>query len=559
MAIRQRKVLTSEVKAWRDDLETHGFRIVSVKEVKGEKEYSILKFAEQLPTSEQRKISKIKGISGVTGMAEISRSRDVPRRLYDLTTPKSNLPPRQIATRFLERATTLLGIPPKLEGLKFDQVKSTLFGSHALFQQYIGKLPISGAWIRVDIDKSGRVYNVQNDLVPIPALEKGAVKAKQITTKPMSKNTAFVFAIGDLPPKVRASATMLQSELVHRKFDDETREAWKIVARTTQPIGEWKFYVDAYSGEILWKRNVIKTANMGRVFDPNPVVALNDTALSTTAKIPAAAYRNVQLLGLSKTGFLDGQYVSTKITPARVRRTSGVFAFEQRDKGFKEVMVYFHIDRLQRHLQSLGFDNILSKTPIQVNVIGQKDDNSFYSPDKKLLSFGTGGVDDAEDAEVILHEYGHAIQDNQIPNWGESEEAGAMGEGFGDFLAGSFFAESKPLRLRSLIASWDARSYDTSDLPNLRRLDSAKHYPEDLRHEPHDDGEIWSACLWQLRSRLGRQVIERLVIAHHFLLNRWASFEDAANALLTTDQQLYAGKHAKDIRKIFKDRGILSR
>jgi hypothetical protein len=37
-----------------------------------------------------------------------------------------------------------------------------------------------------------------------------------------------------------------------------------------------------------------------------------------------------------------------------------------------------------------------------------------------------GGVDDAEDADVILHEYGHAIQDNQVPGFGSSLEAGAM-------------------------------------------------------------------------------------------------------------------------------------
>ncbi len=557
MAIRQRKILSIEVAAWRADLEKHGFRIVSVKEVKGAKAFSILKFAEQLPTNERRKIIKIKGVGGVTGLAEISRSREVPRRLYDLTTPKSALPPRQIATRFLEKITALLNIPPKLKGLKFDQIKTTLFGSHALFQQYIDNLPVSGAWIRVDIDKFGRVYNVQNDLVPIPALKKGAEKAKLTTTKTITQAVAHTKALGGLTPKERKSATLLAAELVERQHDDETRKAWKIVVRTTQPIGEWKFYIDAYTGEILWQRNVIKTANVGRVFYPNPVVSLNDTALSVTAKVPAEAYRDVELLGLSKNGYLDGKFVSTKITPGRVKRISGTFTFQNSDKGFKEVMVYYHIDLMQRHLQSLGFNNILNSKPIEVNVIGQKDDNSFYSPAKKLLSFGTGGVDDAEDAEVILHEYGHAIQDNQIPNWGESEEAGAMGEGFGDFLAGSFFAESKPLRLRTLIASWDARFYDTSDTPNLRRLDSAKHYPDDLRHEPHADGEIWSACLWQLRSQLGQQVTERLVVAHHFLLNRWASFEDAANALLTSDKQLYTGKHAKDIRKIFKDRGIL--
>ena len=89
--------------------------------------------------------------------------------------------------------------------------------------------------------------------------------------------------------------------------------------------------------------------------------------------------------------------------------------------------------------------------PIKVNVVGRSDDNSDYSPVTKALRFGTGGVDDAEDAEIILHEYGHAIQDNQVPGFGASNECGAMGEGFGDYLAGSFFANaSRPDCSRAL-------------------------------------------------------------------------------------------------------------
>ena len=44
-----------------------------------------------------------------------------------------------------------------------------------------------------------------------------------------------------------------------------------------------------------------------------------------------------------------------------------------------------------------------------------KDDNSFFSPATRKIKYGSGGVDDAEDADVILHEYGHAIQDDQVP------------------------------------------------------------------------------------------------------------------------------------------------
>jgi Zn-dependent metalloprotease len=219
-------------------------------------------------------------------------------------------------------------------------------------------------------------------------------------------------------------------------------------------------------------------------------------------------------------------------------------------------MVYFHIDRIQRHLQELGFNNVLNH-PIPVNIDGQRDDNSHYSPSEKDLTFGTGGVDDAEDAEIILHEYGHAIQDDQVPGFGAKEEGGAMGEGFGDFLAASFFSDVKPKEMKPTVGNWDATAYSGDEPPYLRRLDSNKKYPKDLDGEVHDDGEIWSACLWELRGMLGRQTTERLVIAHHFLLSRNARFEDGANALITADKNLNKGANEKAIRDVFVRRGIL--
>src|SRR5581483_5556499 len=217
---------------------------------------------------------------------------------------------------------------------------------------------------------------------------------------------------------------------------------------------------------------------------------------------------------------------------------------------------YFHIDRMQRYIQSLGFKNV-NRRPIPVDIAGLRDDNSFYSPVNKTLNFGTGGVDDAEDAEIILHEYGHSIQDDQVPGFGQSDEAGAMGEGFGDYLAASFFADIKPARFRNCVGSWDATAYSPDDPPCLRRLDSNKRYPRDMVKEVHADGEIWSACLWQLRELLGGKEADKLILSHHFLLARDASFEDGAEALIQADKQLHNGAHEAAIRDIFVRRGIL--
>ena len=171
-------------------------------------------------------------------------------------------------------------------------------------------------------------------------------------------------------------------------------------------------------------------------------------------------------------------------------------------------MAYYWITEAQRYIQSLGFGGPLRPIDnrpqaVRINQWGQ--DNSFATDHpKNELRFGKGGVDDAEDAEVILHEYGHAIHFAQ--NFGfASEEAGAISEGFGDYWAVTVsdvvakalgVPEREPL---PCVADWDSTSY-TSTVPHcLRRVDTNLHYPADLNGEVHHDGQIWSRALWDIR------------------------------------------------------------
>jgi Zn-dependent metalloprotease len=511
----------------------------------------------------------MKKIKSLAAKVEMGGPYGSPRRIYDFETKPSKKKPEAIAEAILRKIAADLEIEPSLFELKFDKVKQSILGSHVLYQQYHAGKPISGAWIRVDIDKDGRVYNIFNDLVPEPAMAKTRKVDARIAAssrhQQLSENDAKTRAIEAAAPARDDAVKVLFTELCYFKQGGAPVLSWKVIVKTTPKKSrsekgrpaEWKIYLDAYNGAILEKRNLLRFVNgKGRVFDPNPVVTLNDTSLSDKSSLPDKAYSDVVLRDLKSGGFLDGPFVTTKATKKRVKRTNRDFRFKRQDRAFKEVMVYFHIDRVQRHIQSLGFKNVLNH-PIPVNIDGQRDDNSHYSPSDKDLTFGTGGVDDAEDADIILHEYGHAIQDDQVPGFGASDEGGAMGEGFGDFWAASFFSDAKPKEMKATVGNWDATAYSGDEPPNLRRLDSNKKYPKDLSGEVHDDGEIWSACLWELRNTLGRTTIERLVIAHHFLLSRDAGFQDGANALITADKNLNKGKNETAIREVFIRRGIL--
>jgi hypothetical protein len=226
------------------------------------------------------------------------------------------------------------------------------------------------------------------------------------------------------------------------------------------------------------------------------------------------------------------------------------------------VMAYYHIDTVQRYIQSLGFKDgkgILNR-PIRVNAHGTKEDNSFYdpSPGRHDITYGDGGVDDAEDAEILIHEYGHAIQDAIVSGYGQKTEGRAMGEGFGDYLAGTFYCKYKKGARRLKLGEWDAKGYQGGPQECLRRLDSAKHYPENMEGEEHADGVIWSARLWQVRKLLGAKKADTVILESHFYLSQYADFKDGAEAIIMAEKNIYGGKRTKALTKIFRDAGILA-
>ena len=118
-------------------------------------------------------------------------------------------------------------------------------------------------------------------------------------------------------------------------------------------------------------------------------------------------------------------------------------------------MAYYWVTEAQKYIQCLGFGSTrraVNKESQDIRINQYGIDNSFSWDKHDVLRFGKGGVDDAEDAEVILHEYGHAMMDSQVDavRVRHSAEAGAIGEGFGDYWAVTVSTSSprRPTRLR---------------------------------------------------------------------------------------------------------------
>ena len=478
--------------------------------------------------------------------------RAIPKTIFGPISIKGIGTRQEMAKHFFKENKDLFGMNSDLSDIGIIETKKSLHAEHIRFAQTLKGIPVYGSEIVVHFREDGIIQLINNNYDPDIHVE--------TTKSTITGGRALKLAKDDVKPvgELRGDT---KTELVIYFKNDAYYLSWKVEVPAEKPLGDWLVFIDATQGTIIDKINILKYDNgTGKVFNPNPIVTSQTATLrdnnDSASAVPTTEYKTVPLQGLDGSGYLKGQYVYAHNKSKRNIALEPTFTYNYNrfDNKFEEVMSYYHIDVAQRYIQSLGFSSVNNRQ-IEILVNATTQDNSWYSPTTKKITYGSGGVDDAEDADVIWHEYGHAIQDNQAPGFGSTAEGGAMGEGFGDYWATSMHSTLSNYFI-TLVAIWDATSYDNHNPPYLRSVDTNKVYPTDWVGEVHADGEIWSATLWDIKKLLGRTTTDKLVIQSHFYLTSGANFVDGANAIILADRNLNNGVNENNLRSVFSKRGI---
>lgn len=205
---------------------------------------------------------------------------------------------------------------------------------------------------------------------------------------------------------------------------------------------------------------------------------------------------------------------------------------------FAEVQMYYHVNAIHDYLSgSLDVQTLpprLSAIPnlqIYVNALAagflgtqegwQAFDNAaFLFPESfeqvglppranGAIVFGQGqNVDFSYDASVIRHEYIHSVIGNMrlngvlVDRWGLNNTPGALNEALADYFAASM--QDNPVVGRYGLAAFGA-AY-------ARDLSEPKTCPEDMSTEVHDDGRVVGSMLWEVRSQLGKEQADALIM-----------------------------------------------
>jgi subtilisin-like proprotein convertase family protein len=436
----------------------------------------------------------------------------------------------------------LVSFVPLAAELRLELVRHSLTGAHCRYREYVDGIPSDAYEVR-----------------PCTETSRGIASEAQ-------------------PMKPDAALRIIEDRVARRVIVEE------------RPLELVAYDYDAITGELIRTVPLYFHAKPARVFDPNPVVTLNDPALQdrndTATAVPNRAYRSVVLQDVVASGPLAGPHVklvdrqAPNIAPPDA---SSSLLFDRAADGFEDVNVYFHVDRTQRHLQSLGYTGAraVAAYPVEADAHSANgSDNSFFLPSftragEGTLHFGEGGTDDAEDADLIVHEYGHAIQEWIAPGTFSgtfTSESRALSEGFGDYWAYSAHVAQRLASGRDpfCFADWDARCWEDDPSQQctyragsdcLRRLDGTRTMADYERvgtgGVEHRNGSIWSSALREIHQQLGRTITDTIVIESLFDVPPHPTFAIVARRMIEADRLLFNGAHAQTICASMVKRGIL--
>lgn len=521
---------------------------------------------------------------------------------------KAPFAPRDVARQVLTESAALFHWQVDLPDLRDRTVINGENASSVRLTQEFKGIPVDSSEVVVNMYADGRVHSIYNnyhydvpgDLDPkkvkvnakqaselverlLQAYENREVRAPELIVyqyqrsenqppkppgRPTPHRETFLAAVASHMSETKAGG--------NRPREGEYFLAWDMTAITKNPSHAWRILVDAMNGQLINVIDLFQYATgSAQVFDPNPIVTSGDTTLNSSSPIATLDAQTfpvtIDRLDPSVGGnlHLDGTYVKMaeieSPTFAEPVSPAGNFSFSSNDRNFLAAMCYLHIDRFQNYIQSdLGMTNVCNFS-IPVDPQGENGaDNSHYSPTQKNLVFGEGGIPDDADAYVILHEYGHAIQDNVNPGFGNGSYASGTSEGFGDFLSAVYYDDkhANPAATRGATFPWDANPTDAFWAGRRYDVNWLFDGPEFAGASGHIRGQLWCATMFELYRKLGgdsgypgvKRGARDLTIRLHLMANFLVPASGATAAQMgqqveAADSALGGWRYAKGLHK----------
>ena len=414
------------------------------------------------------------------------------------------------------------------EELVLVQESKSLSGTHYHYQHHVFGKPLMFSELKIHIYPNGEVL-MQNYLVQLPKL---------LTSSDFAD--CYVYLNGELVGLSKG----YNEQLAQWEYETENH-------KTLYSFDRYKYYGD--------------TTVKAKVFMPNPVNSSDtiyggnykDNGDQNNTELNNELYEvNVHAIYENDSFKLDHPKVHLKEVSFPIQQDDYTlehdsFFYNRSETEFEAVNAYYHIVNFYSYLETIGQDQLALEVDVDVHAIGGSD-NSRFDPNNYTIEYGDGGVDDAEDAEVVIHEYVHSLSTTAHTTNFPTRQREAMEEGNCDYLCKSY---SRSLNDNNSykVFSWDGHN----EFWNGFVINSTDHYPEDLRNTKDGDRDMWSSTLMCIHDFIGREAADSLVLEHFYYQTDSANMVDMAKVLMHLDSVLFNHRYYGPIRGCLESRGLV--
>jgi Zn-dependent metalloprotease len=294
------------------------------------------------------------------------------------------------------------------------------------------------------------------------------------------------------------------------------RLVYEVTVRTREPLGNWLTYVDASTGEVLYRRNRVRTAisgNVSALVNPllptdtpasRPLPHLSVTVGANTVVTDAAGNYSAPAPGSTTVSAqLRGQYCDVNrqdagdasfSTPAANGSTVNIIWGTNAAADIAERDAYYHVNVVHDYIKGIDSTPILLDNPMPCAVNINDVCNAYWDGvGVNFFAAGGGCVNTGTMADVIYHEYGHGINDFTYIAHGAGSGMGngALHEGLADVNAA--FLTDDPVIGDGF----------TGPGTSLRTISNTNRWPENRSGDPHTTGLIVAGACWDLRQSVG--------------------------------------------------------
>lgn len=534
------------------------------------------------------KWNNFKTIEGSSWKVSTNEVTGVPKILYSGLTKAYSGEPESIARQFLSEHRELFSMKEGLKDLEYVKTQTNRGVHHITFEQTYKGIPVHEGQYKVHILENGKVNMANGSYYPNIEIS---------VTPTLSKQDVVTYALDRVEKNYNVSTSFTEPTLIIYPTD---KAGFKLAYKTNNTKSNEGYIIDAHSGEILKRNRLIsssvkkKDSNLksgSSVLSTNMEISnkknstLNSTVTGTGRVIPKHPGLNgsdveEDLNRLESTGDnLTGTYVEvlndagSEVSPTNSLTNAYLYysyiddADEDAQPEFDEVNLYYHVDKFRADFIENIDDGGLSFTQITAHAHSNNKcqggaNNACFDRITGDIFFGDGtGVGFnpfAWEDKVIYHEYTHAVSFDvlKILHNG-SNEAGAISEGFSDYMAGSFTN-------RKIITEYAAPDEDRDmSSPYIACYNPSSGCAEPYTSQtsavaPHQGGEFFSSILWDIRNdiNMDKDHADILVYDALYYLDSNPNFEEFLIAMLTADATNYSGDYTDIIIDKFDAKGI---